>query len=240
MTLTYRIVAGLAALAAFVSPAAAHHIWIAPDAGGAAVVHFGEFAENLKEPSPGPLDRIELTARLISAKGEKKLEASRGTNGIVLSGSAVAGDSIIAEDTRSPVRERKSGEQVTRSVYHPAARLVTDLAAREPVLILDIVPTAQAGQFRVVFRGAPLAKTKVEIIAASGWVREVRTGEDGTFEAAFPWKSLYAIEVQHPDRTPGSRDGQAFDMTNFVTTLSYMQPTGLEPPPPPAPPKPNR
>jgi hypothetical protein len=37
------------------------------------VVHYGEFAENLGQVAPGLLDRIEVTARLLSPKGETLL-----------------------------------------------------------------------------------------------------------------------------------------------------------------------
>src|SRR5262249_43821608 len=127
------------------------------------------------------------------------------------------------------------GEQVSRSVYNPAARFVTDLNAREPVLTLDVIPTGQPGKFKVVFRGAPLARAKVNVMAASGWARELRTDDAGSFQVEFPWKGPYAIEVSHADQTPGNRGGQAFDLANFVTTLSFVQRSALDPvPPPPA------
>src|SRR5262245_4562254 len=143
------------------APAGAHHIWILPDADGIPVVHFGEFAENLKEVSPGLLFRIEIAARLVSSNGETPLETRRGADGISLSGNAGPAECILAEDARAPVRERKSGEQVIGSVYHPAARFVTDLGASQPVFTLDIVPTGSPGRFQLVFRGTPLAKAKV-------------------------------------------------------------------------------
>ena len=220
-------------------PAAAHHIWIEPDASGTPQLHFGEFAENLREVSGKLLDRIQPTARLSSATGEAAVDAKRGSDGIALPSRVGPGESLIAEDARYPISERKSGETVTRSVYHPAARFVSDLSERKAVLTLDVVPTAEPGRFRVSLRGAPLAKAKVKVIAASGWEREVQTSESGTFEAAFPWKGAYAIEVGHSDKTPGNRSGQPYDQTYFVTTLTVVQPTGLEPPPPPAAAKPN-
>jgi hypothetical protein len=239
MSIFFRLVAAAVLSVLLGAPAGAHHIWILPDADGKPVVHFGEFAENLKEVSPGLLDRIEVTARLVSPKGETPLEAKRGANGIILSGSTGPAKCILAEDPRAPVRERKSGEQVIRSVYHPAARFVGDLRARQPVFTLDIVPTSQPGRFQVVFRGTPLANAKVSIMAASGWEREVRADQTGIFEAAFPWKGSYVIQVSHPDPTPGSRGGESFELTNFVTTLSLVRPTGLDPLPPPPAAKPN-
>jgi len=210
--------------------ALAHHVWILTnEPGGVLQVHFGEFAENLKEVSPGLLDRIEVSARFVSAKGETSLETKRAIDAIALSGHAGPGENVIAEDARAPVRERKSGEQASRSVYNPAARFATDFTAREPVLTLDVVPTGRPGQFKVAFRGAPLRKAKVSVMAASGWGRELRTDEAGAFQVELPWKAPYAIEVSHADNTPGSRGGQSFDLTNFVTTLSFVQTIGLEP-----------
>jgi uncharacterized GH25 family protein len=240
MTLVRLAAFGLVLAVGSTSPAAAHHIWIDPDASGTVLVHFGEFAENLKEVSPGLLDRIELTGRLVSPGGEKSLEARKGTSGFSLSGRAAPGESIIVEDPRAPVRERRSGDQIMRSVYHPAARLVTDLAERNPVLTLDIVPTTHPGRFKVTFRGAPLPRARVKIIASSGWMREVRSDGEGMFEVAFPWKGVYVVDVSHSDPTPGSRDGEAFNVTNYVTTLSFAPTSGLEPLPLPSPATPNR
>ena len=239
MSRLYCLVAAVVLAILLGAPVEAHHIWILPDADGKPIVHYGEFAENLNEVSPGLLDRIEVTARLVSPKGDTPLEALRRPDGIILSGNLGSAECILAEDPRAPVRERKSADQVIRSVYHPAARFVSDLSARQPVFTLDIVPTSQPGRFQVVYRGAPLAKAKVSIIAASGWEREVRADQTGTFGAEFPWKGAYVMEVSHPDPTPGSRGGESFELTNFVTTLSFVQPTGLEPLPPPPPAKPS-
>lgn len=221
------------------TPLAAHHIWIEPDPHGVSQLRFGEFGDNLHEVSGKLLDRVQPNARLVSASGEAPVAIKRGETGLALSGRVGPGESLVAEDDRFPVSERKSGDAVTRSVYRPAARFVSDLAERKPSLILDVVPTAEAGRFRVTLRGAPLAKAKVKVIAASGWEREARTDEAGLFEASFPWKGLYALEVHHADRTPGTRGSEAYDLTNFVTTLTFTQDSGLEPPPPPPAAKPN-
>jgi hypothetical protein len=86
VSILYRLVAAAVLAVLLGAPAEAHHIWILPDANGKLVVHYGEFAENLKEVSPGLLDRIEVTARLLSPKGETPLEARRSADGISLSG----------------------------------------------------------------------------------------------------------------------------------------------------------
>jgi hypothetical protein len=75
--MTKRFIALIALLGA-VTPAQAHQIWIEQAEGQNAVVRFGEYGENLREASPGLLDKFaKVTATLISAKGEQKSDGSR-------------------------------------------------------------------------------------------------------------------------------------------------------------------
>ena len=95
----------------------------------------------------------------------------KGANGFVLSGALDPADSVVAEDARYPVFERSRDGTTTPSIYRPAARFVPDRSPRAPVLDLDVVPVA-GDKFRVVFKGKPLAKAKIEVITPSGWGRE--------------------------------------------------------------------
>lgn len=217
--------------------ASAHHIWLEVDGDGARL-YFGEFGENLREASPGSLDRLQPQAHLSTAAGAQPLAIDRKPQAFALGGPIPAGASVIAEDTRYPVSERKRDGATTRSIYQPAARYVPDRAPRAPVLTLDVVPI-DGGRFRVLFKDKPLAKAKVEVITPSGWGRELHAGEDGSFAVDLPWRGLYVLEVQHADRTPGKRGDDAYDVVNYVTSLSVVQPSGLEPLPPPPPAKPH-
>ena len=101
-----------AALAALISgSAAAHHIWIEQD-DKEARLFFGEFNDNLREASPGLLDRfVHLTASHISGTNTTVLRVEKSASAYVLSGRAAApGDSIVAQEVRYPIMERKSGE----------------------------------------------------------------------------------------------------------------------------------
>ena len=122
---------------------------------------------------------------------------------------------------------------MTRTAWTPAARYITDFAARTATLALDIVPSGEPGVFKLFYKGQPLAKAKVEVIALSGWARQVTTDAQGAFRIALPWKGLYAIEARHTDHTSGEREGQKYDVASFVTTLTFIQPAGLESPPAP-------
>jgi uncharacterized GH25 family protein len=222
-----------------VLPAEAHQIWL-EQSGGKARLFFGEFNENLREASPGSLDKLQPMARLVSAAGEAPVELTKGKNAFALKAAAKAGDSLIAEDTRYPAFDRKQGEKTARTVWIPAARHVGDFASREPKLTLDVVPAGKPGAFKVFYQGKPLPKAKVEVIAASGWTQSLRTDDDGAASLALPWKGRYVVEVRHSDPTPGTRGAEAYDVVNYVTTLSFARGQGMAgpPPPPPAPPKP--
>lgn len=218
-----------------VAEASAHHLWLERD-GEAVQLYFGEFGENLREVSPGLLDRLEPKAR--TASGEKGLTVTRTAKAFALSGALAAGDSVVAEDPRYPIHVGTRDGVTRRSMYWPAARFVAGRAALQPALTLDVVP-AGGDKFRVFFKGKPLAKAKVEVIAAFGWGKEERTDEDGTISIALPWRGLYALEVHHADTAAGKRGEEAYDVANYVTTLTLVQPEGMAMPPLPPPARPN-
>ncbi|OYU27560.1 MAG: cobalt ABC transporter substrate-binding protein [Burkholderiales bacterium PBB2] len=226
----------LAALLAFTAlQSQAHQIWIEQDASGARV-HLGEFADNLRESSPGMLDKFnQLSARVVTAQGERAVELSKQANAFALAARASTGESLIAQELGYPSWERKQGEKIERHVWLPAARWVGDLAARQPSLSLDLVPTGKANEFQVFFKGQPLPEAKVEVVAASGWSRAVQADTTGRLSITLPWKSAYALEVKHTDHSGGERAGQKFDVGQYVTTLSFSLAQGLAPLPLPAP-----
>ena len=221
----------------------AHQIWIEQPAGQRAVIRFGEFGDNLREVSPGLLDKFgKPTATLVSGKGEKIADGSKTGTGFALPFAAGKGEAIVAEDASYPLYTFKQGEQKLTHWFRPAARLVTDFAAQQPKLTLDLVPTGQHGEFKVFYQAKPRPKTKVTLVTPSGWSREGHTDEHGVVKFDMPWQGSYVAEVSHHERTPGERSGangtEAYDGVNYVTTLSYVKPDGIAPIPagPAAPP----
>ncbi len=63
----------------------------------------------------------------------------------------------------------------------------------------------------------------------AGWGRELYAGDDGEFTVGLPWRGPCVFEVQHADKTPGKRGEEAYDVINYVTSLTVGQPQGLEP-----------
>jgi hypothetical protein len=213
----------------------AHHLWL-EQAGQGLQISFGEFGENLREVSPGNLDKLQPRAKVQSATqsatqagatGDRPLTVEKTGNGFTVSGKIEPTDSIVAEDVRYPVFVRTKDGTTTRSIYMPAARIVPDRTARTPLLELDIVPVG-GDTFKVTYKGQPLAKAKVAVVTNAGWGRELHTDDKGEFAVGLPWRGPYVFEVQHADKTPGKRGEEAYDVANYVTSLTVSQPDGLE------------
>ncbi|WP_298207920.1 TonB-dependent receptor [Acidovorax sp.] len=213
----------------------AHQVWLENTAGQARL-HFGEFNENLREASPGRLDQF---------KGVPALEQRTGTTAQRVDGQlrkdgfhyTVTGtpDTLFAAATY-PLVDRSKRNLATMH-WQPSARWVASLAQPvAPTAPLDLVPTGKPGQFKVVFKGAPLAKAKVQLAAPSGWTREADTAEDGTVSFVTPWKGQYVAEVKHSDKTPGELQGEKYGEASYVTTLTFVLADGMASPAlPPAP-----
>ncbi len=239
-TITARLLLAVAALVATSGVAQAHQVWLDRDGVGTKL-YFGEFGDNLREVSPGFLDKLTLvSATVVSAKGEKAVASKKDRDGITIAGRAENGDAMVAVDLGYPLLESKDGSKTVRTAWTPAARYVPVLGPQQPKLVLDVVPTNSSGEFQVVYRGAPLAKAEVSLVALSGWSLSGTTDEQGKISFRLPWKGTYALLVRHKDAAPGKRKNaqgtdETYDGASFATTLTFATATGLpSPPPPPA------
>lgn len=228
------------ALLAFASAAQAHQIWLEQPAGQNATIRFGEFGENLREASPGTLDKLgATTATLISAKGEKAADGVKTANGFTLPFKPAQGEAVVAEAGKYPLYKVKKAGEEQMHWYYPTARMVTDFAPQAPKLALDLVPAGKPGEFQLFFRGKPLPKTKVALVTQSGWAKEKQTDAEGKVSFDMPWKGPYVAEASHNDSTPGERQGangaERYQAVAYVTTLSYVKADGVEPIPAAAP-----
>ncbi|VVE74407.1 cobalt ABC transporter substrate-binding protein [Pandoraea captiosa] len=214
--------------------AQAHQVWIEQPADQNAVIRFGEFGENLREASPGLLDKfVAPTATLRSAHGEKTAAGTKTANGFTLPFRATAGDALVAEEARYPLfTSRRDGQEVT-TWYRPSARLATDFTTQKPQLALDLVPAGKSGEFQLFFQGKPLPKAKVSLVTQSGWAKEAHTNEQGRVTFDMPWKGVYVAEVSHKDMTPGERPGtngaERYQGVSYVTTTTVTQVEGIDP-----------
>jgi hypothetical protein len=221
--------AATAALLSFclIGSAAAHSIWVEREGDGARI-YFGEFDENLREASPGLLDRLKPEAKVAGSNKALKVDKQAGFFAVV--GPVGKDDSIVAENVA--ITERR-GDKPTKVLNKLGARYVADFKEQAPVNTLDIVPAGKPGLFKVFYQGKPLAKAKAELIAESGWKREFKTDEQGAFEAPLPWRGAYVIEVQHTEATPGKLGEAAYDSVRCASTLFVRVADGQHGPPQP-------
>lgn len=237
-----RLLPAILGLAGLLSlPVSAHQLWI-EQGNGNAKLYFGEFGDNLRETSPGTLDKLPAPeARVLTLEGSDVVDIRKQANAFDLGVRIARGQVLVAQESKYPSWEKKDGDKSLRTVWIPAARFVPDMGPQEPALALDVFPVRSSGQFKVVYTGKPLAGAKVEVVSAAGWKREFKTDDQGLFTVDLPWKGLWAIEVQHTDKTPGERPGasgpEKYDVAMFVTTLTFEQPTGPKQPAPVAPAK---
>ncbi len=213
----------------------AHQVWLENTAGQARL-HFGEFNDNLRETSPGGLDKFKGVPELEQRAGAatQRVEGRLGKDSFNYTLTMVA-ETLFAAPTY-PLIDR-SKRNLPAMYWQPSARWVASLAQPvAPTAPLDLVPTGKPGQLKVVFKGSPLVKAKVQLAAPSGWMREAESGEDGTVTFLTPWKGQYVAEVKYSDKAPGEAQGDKYGEASYVTTLTFVLADGLGSPPlPPAP-----
>ena len=115
-----------AALLASAATANAHQVWL-ENAGGQARLHFGEFNENLRETSPGSLDKFKGVPALEQRTGTaaQRVDGQLGKDGFNYT---VAGtpDTLFAAATY-PLIDR-SKRNLPAMYWQPSARWVASLA----------------------------------------------------------------------------------------------------------------
>lgn len=191
--------------------AQAHVLWIEPGASGALRLHYGEPEVRVLEPSPGKLDAIE-PVRAEAARGGSPLVWQRRADAIALSaGAGAVGDAFVE------ARLGAAGDGTPRHYY--ARHAAWPLRSAAPATALDIVPTAEPGRFAVHYRGAPLTRATLKVIAPSLWLQVHDIDERGLVRIATPWRGLYVLEVELREADAVHRatlsfnrlDGAAFD-----------------------------
>ena len=184
--------------------AQAHQVWL-EHSGGEAKLHFGEYNDNLRETSPGRLDKFSGVPVLEqTVAGAKQRVEGQLTKEAFTYTTAANAETLFA-DAAYPLIDRTKAN-LPPLLWKPTARWVASLAKPvAPTATLDLVPTGKPGQLKVVFNGAPLPK-----------------------------KGQYVAEVKHSDKTPGEAQGQKYGEVSHLITLSFVQAEGMASPAMPA------
>lgn len=206
------VLALMTALAAL--PAAAHNLWLEPAGDGALHLRYGEPEIRVLERSPGKLDALEPPRAQALVPGSGALLWRRAEDGFVLRGPGPGEDTVV---------EARAAGMPSRYYARHAA---WPLKAARPVMALDIVPTAEAGTFAVFFKGAPLTRGTLKVIAPSLWLQVHDIDERGRVRIHTPWRGLYVLDVDTREAAPDSAAGPQQDAVPHRATLSFTTPEG--------------
>ena len=196
---------------------AAHALWLERD-GAATKLYFGEYAENLRETSPGRLDSIvDPRVTVIDAKGaEKQVEPARKDNHFAIPPVDGAEIAVLAQALKQPIREPQG--EIPSPTYR---RFLYTRLGKGGALPLDLQDNGN--QLRLTYLGKPVPKAEVVIIAPNGWEKHLRTDENGetTFTMLDP--GLYVIEAKYEMNKPGEFEGKAYTVESHKVTLSLYK-----------------
>jgi hypothetical protein len=207
--------------AATPAPAAAHMVWLERDQSGPARAYFGEPGAGVREKAGGALDRI-ATPLAFHLERAKALAVRRLDDHIAVPGAGL-GDLRLVEEGMPPREDRRAGGR-TRTVFYAKAGRSETAAA----LDLELTPAApESDEFVLLFRGAPLPRSALTVVAPPRWEKTLRTDDAGRVRLALPWAGRYVVETAHVEEKPGGAGEAAYDRTRHVATLSFVVSSGI-------------
>ncbi len=203
----------------------AHSVWIEDTPENRLVVHFGDVGGKV-EKSPGYLDDLLLTSAW-TADQDGRLEALtiEKKDDHYLLGAATPGKGALAE-TNFFVMQRGQNPGIWPNLYvrwQPTGAT----PPLEPALTLDILPTGQPGEFRVYFRGQPLAGAVVRIVSQEneeGKAPSLTADAEGLIRFTPEQAGLVVLTSNHREKVPGFSRGKAYDFASHTCALSWRQP----------------
>ncbi len=222
----------LLAAAALTSTAQAHGLWI-EQTGDTKTLFFGEPENALKEKSPDRLESIKAPqATLLGPDGARTAaKIARMATGFDL-GASPATQTLLVTELSMEVKDwSKNGLGIVKPMFY-ARFAAAPMSPAKPEMALDIVPIApiagHANAFMVAYKGQPVAKAKVSVIAPNTWTQEHSSDEQGRIVINTPWRGQYVLEITHTDNTPGDFEGKRYESSRHRAMLTFIQATGEE------------
>ena len=216
-----RLINTVILILALIDTAHAHFVWLERDGDGPARAYFGEWIDDIREKTGGLLDRFK-TPRAFLGTSNDPLPVKRNENNLEINARG-RGD-VRFVDSSVPPREDKEKGGITKTIYYAKAGRA-ETAAR---LDLELVPIQANGKsFVLLFFNAPLPKAELTIIGPSKWEKPLVTDDQGRVTLPTPWAGRYVLEITYFDEKPGGSGEEKFSRTRHISSLSFMQQTGL-------------
>ncbi|MBP7484136.1 MAG: hypothetical protein RLZZ369_397 [Pseudomonadota bacterium] len=208
------------------STAQAHYLWI-ERIGTQATLSFGEFEESAREQSPGRLDEIpNPQAQVLTDQSIQDVRLQKQRHGFAFPALQHKATALWVTESTVGVKDwTRSGMGVVKPYFY-ARNQTKVIPNAAPALVLDILPLHAQGQFRVYFRGAPLPKATVKIIAPNSWALEGHTNQDGVAQLPLPWRGQYILQVIHSEPLSGEYEGKTYQTQRHRATLTYTENRG--------------
>ena len=232
------IAPGLLALIS-ATPAQAHYPWLEPGDDGVRL-YFGEPDAGLRESSPGKLDTIKLPRVVVVESGGAKASGApviRKPMHLVVTDNKKAEAVLVAEESLEVRDLTKNGLGFAKTNYYTR---YGKAGAEDALLALDVRALPETNHYVVSYRGQPLGKATLDLVAPNTWVQQYKTDAQGQVKINTPWRGQYIIHVLHVDKTPGEFTGVKYDILRNHHTYTFSQSQGADPGPavpPLAPPK---
>lgn len=202
--------------------ALAHSVWIEDTSENQLVVRFGEPGET-PEKSPGLLDRLAPPVAWTPGEDGKPSPfiVEKKSDHFLYVGANPAQTAF--GETGFPVMG-KEGKPASKPHFYLRWLPAGVTVAGTPSLTFDIVPTGEAGAFRVFFRNQPLADATVTIHAPGEKEQEAKTDAQGLLHLTASKSGLYLITANHREESTGFAAGKAYAIASHNVTLSWRQP----------------
>ena len=148
--------------------AQAHYLWLESGTKGA-VLYYGEVDVQLKEKSPGKLDRMSGVQAFVSTGDQvKPVDINRTANHLAIA-SGKSPNVVALEESLGVADLSKYNLGIAKSNYY--ARLGQPfVSGTTSPLALDIKQGNTANAFILLYRGQPLKNAKLEVIAPNTWM----------------------------------------------------------------------
>lgn len=226
-----------------------------PGRSQAVLVYFGEPHEFLREEAGGRLDHHDgLRAWVTDPHGEKlELTLKKEQNRFVgaFTPKAVGRHNVVVTSLEHPVMDlREYDRPVVKPLFYARVQSMafeagrTSEREREITQFgdFDIVPVTRSldpvrGSIvprvgnevvvRVVFRGRPLAKRRVNAFGPNGWIKELQPTDSWGVTSFVPlWPGRYVLVVSNDEKTPGRFGDRAYEVVEHRATLSVLVGSG--------------